>query len=172
LPGSAVRSIRSAVMKRVLLPAGFVKGRGGTYVRRSGDQIHLIDFQASRYEHQYTVNLAFHYTFLRPLFARRTIKLADYSQFDCGLRARICDFTKSKLDQWFDYGTDRARLQQNFEQNARDCLKVFQTAANRFRDSSRLLTKHAGLNARLVHPWQGFDKEFFELLARHVYSKS
>jgi len=51
LTGSQVRSIRLAVMKRVLLPEGFVKGEGGTYVRQQNDQIHLIDFQAAQYGH-------------------------------------------------------------------------------------------------------------------------
>jgi hypothetical protein len=37
LRGSVVRSIRESVMKRILLPAGFMKGKGGTYVRQQGD---------------------------------------------------------------------------------------------------------------------------------------
>src|SRR5262245_24233934 len=44
LTGAQVRGSRSQVMKRLLLPGGFVHAKGGTYVRKADDQIHLIDF--------------------------------------------------------------------------------------------------------------------------------
>jgi hypothetical protein len=169
LPGSVVRSIRLAVMKRLLLPAGFVKGQQGTYVRRVGDQIHLIDFQAARFGHQYTVNLAFHYSFLLPLFARKRIKLADYSQLDCGLRSRIGQFTKSARDRWYDYGTDRDLLQHTFEKNAQQSLRILLKAAEHFSQPERLLADSGcKLNKRLVVPWMALDGDFAPLLALHL----
>lgn len=57
LTSGQVRAIRMQVMKRALAPQGFVTGENGTYVRRRDGQIHLINFQASRYGHKYTVNL-------------------------------------------------------------------------------------------------------------------
>jgi len=169
LPSSVVRSIRAAVMTHVLIPAGFIKGEQGTYVRRAGDQIHLIDFQPSRYGHQYTVNLAFHFAFVTPLFAGKKIKLADYSQLDCGLRARIGDFSKSRLDKWFDYGTDRSLLARTLEKNARSSLETLGRAAQQFRDPRRLLRGSAcALNTRTIRPWEVYADEFAPLLALHL----
>jgi len=166
LPGSVVRSIRLRVMKRILLPAGFVKGQEGTYVRRVRDQIHLIDFQAARFGHEYVVNLAFHYSFVPPLFASKKIKLADYSQLDCGLRARTGDFTSSKRDQWFPYGMDRAKLEQVLEDNAAECLRAFDISAKRFADPAKLLRgRTATIDKRAVSPWRTMDSHFAPLLA-------
>jgi hypothetical protein len=169
LPGPVVRSIRLAVMKRVLLSAGFVKGRGGTYIRKHGDQIHLIDYQPARFGHQYTVNLGFHYAFLVPLFAGKRIKLAQYIELDCGLRARIGSFSKTGRDRWFDYGTDRALLEQTIEQNARDSLRIFEQAAERFAQPQCLLMRtRCKLNKRFIKPWWVLNAEFAPLLALHL----
>ena len=107
ISAGTVRSIRKRVVQRVLIPAGFLDGTHGTYVRQIGDQIHLINFQASKYGHEYTVNLGLHYSFLSPLLNRGRRKLADYSQVDCGLSTRIGEFKDSTHDTWFKYGVDR-----------------------------------------------------------------
>ena len=101
LTGSQVRSIRLQVMKRLLLPLGYVKGKGGIYVRECDDQIHLIDFQPSKYGHEYTVNLGFHYTFMPAFFHRKQIKLTEYHQLDCAFHARIGNFLADRRDVWF-----------------------------------------------------------------------
>jgi len=166
LPGSVVRSIREAVMKRTLLRAGFVRGKAGTYVRQQGDQIHVIGFQAAMFGHRYTVNLGFHYSFLIPLFARRKIRLQKYYEIDCGLRARIGDFQKGNIDRWFDYGGERARLEKVFEENAADCLRILSDASKRFADPRRLLAgKSAAINRRFVRPWLDSDVSFGLFLA-------
>ena len=161
LPGSVVRSIRLAVMKRVLLPEGFVKGRGGTYVRRVGDQIHLIDFQPYRWGHSYTVNLGFHYEFLKPFFARKRIKLKDYHQLDCMFDARIGDFSKHRHDTWIEYGASRQQLEKTFEENAALCLKILAEHQKKWADPRRWLK--AGDKAtklrRLASPWRVYEPE-------------
>jgi hypothetical protein len=169
LPGSVVRSIRLKVMQRILVPAGFVKGKEGTYVRRQRDQIHLIDFQAARFGHEFTVNLGFHYAFLTPLLAGKRIPLADYIQVDCGLRARIGDFAKGKQDQWFEYGTDRGKLQSVFEHCAQESFRVFTVAERRFVDPASLLVGAAcAMNERFIRPWRVLDAEFAAYLALHL----
>lgn len=166
LSGAAVRAIRLDVMRQLLLPAGFTKGASATYVRQVGDQIHLIDFQPARFGHEYTVNLGFHFAFLAPLFAGKTIPVAKYHQLDCGLRARIGDFAKGALDQWFPYGTDAEKLRRTFGQNARDSLRVFDKASKRFGDPNRLLSPTGcTLNLRSIRPWQVYDGLFAPYLA-------
>ena len=44
LPPSKVRTIRERVARRRLLPARFIKSTDATYVRRRGEQVHLIHF--------------------------------------------------------------------------------------------------------------------------------
>jgi Domain of unknown function (DUF4304) len=172
LPGSVVRSIRQAVMKRILLPAGFVRGKSGTYVRQQGNQIHLIDFQAAMFGHQYTVNLGFHYAFLTSLSARKKIRLADYHVLDCGLSARIGQFQKGNRDRWFDYGTDRALLERLFKENAADCLQILTTASKRFADPRRLLVREGcEINKRFIKPWHVLSGAFGPILAVHVGRK-
>lgn len=156
LPGSVVRSIRLAVMKRVLLPVGFMKGRSGTYVRRIGDQVHLIDFQPDKWGHRYTVNLGFHYEFLEPFFAGKRIKLEDYHLLDCMLDARIGCFVGNGHDRWFDYGDSRQRLEELFQENAALCLKILAAHQKKWADPTRWLKagdKPSKLQ-RLASPWR------------------
>ena len=152
LPGSVVRNIRQTVMKRTLLPAGFVKGRGGTYIRRHDNQIHLIDFQADRWGHRYTVNLGFHYAFLQPFFARKRIPLAKYHLLDCAFQARIGPF-KIGRDMWFDYGTDRKRLHELFEQNAADSLQILSRYSKKWADPTRWLKRSKANSSSVPRVW-------------------
>jgi hypothetical protein len=166
LPGPAVRAIRLDVARQLLLPAEFTKGAAGTYVRKVDDQIHLIDFQPARFGHEYTVNLGFHFAFIVPLLAGKRIPVEKYQQLDCGLRARIGDFTKNARDQWFPYGTDAGELRRQFSQNVQDCLRVFEAASRRFANPSRLLSKTGCTpNLRLIRPWEVHDGFFAPYLA-------
>lgn len=171
-PGSVVRSIRQVVMKRTLLPAGFTRRKGGAYVREQGDQIHLIGFQSSLFGHQYTVNLGFHYSFLPSLFAAKTGGSRDWCELDCGLEARIGQFQEGKRDRWFEWGSDRARIERLFEENAADCLRIFSEASKRFTDPRRLLIgKSAAVNNRFVQPWLASDVAFGPFLAVYLGRK-
>jgi hypothetical protein len=44
---------------------------------------------------------------------------------DCALSARLGYFGPEAQDVWHEYGDDRERLTATLEQNARDCLAVF-----------------------------------------------
>lgn len=156
LPGSTVRSIRIAVMKRLLLPAGFVKGRRGTYVRRIGNQIHLIDFQPDKAGHRYTINLGFHYDFLPPFLAGNRIRLEDYHQLDCIFDARIGQFIGNRHDRWFEYGTSRTQLENAFEENAALCLRILSHHQRKWADPRRWLkaSDEASKLQKLASPWR------------------
>src|SRR5262249_23690915 len=110
LTGAQVRGSRSQVMKRLLLPGGFVHAKGGTYVRKADDQIHLIDFQPSQWGHGYTINLGFHYGFIKGFFHDKRLAPAAFHLLDCALFARIGDFAPGGTDTWYDYGNDREQL--------------------------------------------------------------
>jgi hypothetical protein len=139
-----VRAVRLRVMKERLLPAGFVVGEDATYVRRQGDQIHLINFQGSRYGHKFTVNLGFHYAFVAPLFRGQPIRLMEFGLLDCIIRERIGFFLPEKRDSWFDYGDDRKALVANFELCATTCLDVFDRCVKRWSDPCAFLDDTAG----------------------------
>jgi hypothetical protein len=131
LDPSVVRSIRKSVMKQLLVPEGFVVAKQATFVRRVDNQIHLIYFQGSKWGGSYTVNLGFHYAFMKPLFARKRIPLHDYDLLDCALQARIGPFLTGN-DKWFEYGTDRKLLCETLEQNARDSLTILARYSKRW----------------------------------------
>ena len=176
LPGSIVRSIRLAVMKRVLLPAGFVKGKGGRYVRRISDQIHLIYFQPDKWGHRYTVNLGFHYEFLKPLFARKRIPLPQYHLLDCALQARI-GFFKCGRDKWFEYGDNRTRLEEQLKQNATDALQILSRYSKRWVDPRIWLTRVRSTSSN--RNWHNFGhwhtqelSQFQSNLRRHFVSSN
>lgn len=143
LTGAQVRALRQRVMNERLLPAGFVKGAGGTYVRRRGEQVHLVDFQAARWGHTFTVNLAFHYTFVPPLFARRPLPLAAFDQLDCALRARIGHFLPENRDTWFDYGSDADALRAVLVRCADESLRVLDAASHDWSDPAVHLAEGA-----------------------------
>jgi hypothetical protein len=139
-PG-AVRQIRERVMNRLLLPKGFVRGENATWIRRRGEQIHLIYFQGSQYGREYFVNLGLHYAFLPPLVAQEKIALTKYQLLDCGLEAR--------LKGTFPYGADGGELECRLEQNVTDCLQAFAKAERLFaRPGERFL----GTNGRRKPP--------------------
>jgi uncharacterized protein DUF4304 len=92
LPPSVVRSIRRSVMKRILHPAGFIETKNATYVRKQDNQIHVIYFQGSKWGGQYTVNLGFHYAFLKPVLSRKPVALSRFHFLDCAFEARIGRF--------------------------------------------------------------------------------
>ncbi len=149
-----VRAARLKVMKDRLLPAGFVVGKNASYVRRHGDQVHFINFQGSKYGHEFTVNLGFHYTFIPPLFRQRSLPLAELHLLDCIAQERIGYFLPEKHDTWFKYGDDRDVLIDELRLCATTCLNVFREHSERWRDSSDLLRD---LAAESGSPWRRHD---------------
>ncbi len=144
--GAQVRSIRLRVMKNHLLAAGFVVGKDASYVRRHGEQIHLINFQANKYGHSFTVNMGFHYCFIPPHFHMRSLPLTDFHELDCALRERIGHFLPERRDVWFQYGQDRDVLISNLVRCATTCLAVFDRCMHRWSDPSVFLSDFSGVN--------------------------
>ncbi len=140
LSGSQVRSIREQVMRDELLPLGFIKIKGGAYVRRRGEQIQLIDFQANKYGGSFTVNLAFHFTFVPPLLCHgHPLELTALQLTDCMLRARIGHFLPEKCDTWFQYGSDRSALRQCMIRCASESLLILDSHSGQWTDPEPLL---------------------------------
>lgn len=146
-----VRALRLKVMKEYLLAAGFVLGKESTYVRRQDDQIHLVNFQGSKYGHEFTVNLGFHYTFIPPLLRQRVLPLADFHLLDCIAQARIGYFLPKKRDTWFKYGHDREQLLADLRLCATTCLTVFSRYSARWQVPSALLND---LTTNRRSPWR------------------
>jgi hypothetical protein len=156
LTGAQVRGTRSQVMKRLLLPVGFVHAKGGTYVRKAGDQIHFIDFQAAQAGHEYTINLGFHYAFMVGFFHGTPLAPASFHNLDCGLRARIGQFTPGGLDTWYRYGSDRDQLRTLLEQNTEACLQIFAQHEEKWRHPKVWLQKlsdNGKVRPAFVKPW-------------------
>jgi hypothetical protein len=160
---SQVRAQRLKVMQKELLPHGFVMSRNATYLRRQGDQIHLINFQSSKYGHELTVNLGFHYTFIPPLFHQRKIALCDLGELDCIATERIGYFWPEKSDTWIKYGSDPAALIANLQRCARTCVSVFENYGNRWRDLSVFLADRSQRSAAVWHGGTGAGGGWVEL---------
>jgi len=151
LSGSQVRTIRDQVMREELLPLGFIKVKGGTYVRRRSDQIHLIDFQANKYGGSFTVNLAFHYAFVPPPYCYGIPReLTAIRQTDCMLRSRLGHFLPEKCDTWFEYGADRAALRQCLIRCASESVIILDTHGSQWSDPQRVL---AMIQHKLTESW-------------------
>src|SRR5262249_5645782 len=172
LTGAQVRGTRTQVMKRLLLPEGFVHARGGTYVRKAGDQIHLIDFQPSQWGHSYTINVVFHYWLIKGFFHDKQLAPAAFHLLDCALFARIGAFVPGGIDTWYDYGNDRDQLQSVFEQNTLACLKIFMLQAEKWQHPKKWLeniSDRGRVNPAFVKPWQLRYPHFFAAsIAREV----
>jgi Domain of unknown function (DUF4304) len=151
LKGPQVRAVRLKVAEDVLRPAGFIKGKESSYIRRRGDQVHLIDFQPGKWGGNFTINLGLHYTFLRPAYVMRRISLPDLHLLDCALQERIGFFKPENDDVWFDYGDDKGELRQLIEDNVRLCLAVFDEYGAKWSDPMVLATERS---RGIWHPWR------------------
>lgn len=165
LTGAQVRSIREKVMQYHLIPQGFVKGKGGTYIRQRGEQIHLIDFQPSKYGGSYFVNLAFHYAFVPPLLQIKTIDLREYHLLDCGVYTRIESFMKAPQSD-FKYGTDVDVLKSTFVSNVEDCLSAFAIIERKWKEPDwwlALFRSKGAFDSKSIAPWNLGHARFFAL---------
>jgi hypothetical protein len=159
LTGPKVRRVRMKVMNRILIPAGYVKGQDGTYVRQILNQVHLIDFQPSKFGHEYTVNLGFHYSFLPGFFRAPKDNISEFHLLDCALSARVNQFLLKGTGQWFAYGHDVKGLEGTFEQNALTCLRVFEKFGIRWSDARCWLNEDS---AGSSDEWRQRDPDLFK----------
>lgn len=152
LTGAQVRRVREKVMNEHLLPAGFARGEeAGSYVRLRGEQVHLINFQASKWGGKFFVNLCLHFSFVLPLFQRARLRPPRVTLLDCCLRARIGDFLSGgDDDDMYKYGPDPDDLRQRLVWCATKSLDVFDLQAQRFADPAPLLLK---ADSEALLPW-------------------
>ncbi|HEY3963919.1 MAG TPA: DUF4304 domain-containing protein [Planctomycetaceae bacterium] len=159
LTGAQVRAVRLREMRRLLLPAGFVRAPDGAYVRQIGNQIHLIGFQGAKYGGEYTVNLGFHYSFAPGFFQKKRLRPSQFHLLDCAFRTRIGSFIPGGLDRWFPYGDDRERLRATFNENVELCLSTFERFSRKWEDPAQWLAKiplTGRCRSRTTAPW-GLD---------------
>jgi len=134
-----VRAMRLAVMKEHLLPAGFIVGKDASYVRRRGEMIHLLNFQASKHGHEFTMNLGFHYSFVPPLFQLVSLRLSRCMLIDCIIHDRILQYFPRGRDKWFEYGNDARVLKENLLRCAKTSLEVCDRWGDQWSDPARFL---------------------------------
>jgi hypothetical protein len=133
-----VRAMRLAAMKEHLLPAGFIIGKDASYVRRRGEMIQLINFEASKPGHQFTVNLGFHYSFIPPLFQLDSLALSRCKLIDCIIYDRVGRYPTHD-DKWFGYGKDAQVLKENLLGCAKTSVEVCDRWGARWSDPARFL---------------------------------
>jgi hypothetical protein len=161
-PGT-IRSIRERVMKRELFPLGFIKSSHASYVRKQGNQIHLVYFD--KYDGQYTLQLGFHYEFLFPHFAWKRIHLNKYHFLDCALHADVGKFHAKGFVGRIDYGSDPRQLGATLIQNIGTTLKVFARYEGKWANAEswlKLFDSSSGELPRSIGKWVLNDPhEFF-----------
>ena len=150
LTDSQVKAARNQVMKRMLIPHGFINGGDGRFIRKQDDQIHLVGFEESSVEHGYRVNLGFHYAYLPGLCQNQRLATGDFHLEDCGLRAQIGDFLHDENEEWLPYGCDLDFLKSTFVAIALACLQVFEEVKKSWADARRWLSSSS------LHPPQSW----------------
>jgi len=163
-----VRQIRAQVAKETLLPLGFIKCKGASYVRRHGQQLHLVNFQGSMWGGQYTINLGFHYDFIPPYTLRKPIKLDQVQYLDCAVGVRIGWFDPSERDIWYPYGDDVETLRTQLRENIALSLKAFKSIEEKANDPTAWFR-----TAFKDTPWKtSFPQRLCRLIAIHLGDQS
>lgn len=166
------RAARTIVTKTNLAPAGFIPGLAGAFWRKDAEQIHLIDFQPSKYGGEYTVNLGFHYAFIPGCFSRQFYSVKAFGHLlDCGVRARIGSFLPNARDTWFKYGDDREALVETLSRNVTDCLTIFDKWSRTWKNPewwTNNLNADGEFAHELIVPWDApFESIWIASIARH-----
>ena len=137
------RKAKAQALEKILAPAGFVKGKH-LFVRRTGNQIHGIEFQTSRWGRVYFVNVGFHYDFLPPKLAMGK-KPWPWPQY------HILDFTRwNRLEgevqmkdypQEWNYWGDLDAVQENVNKTAKDAIEVLDRLSQQWKNPSDFLAQ-------------------------------
>lgn len=172
LLGKHARELRRKIEHEILVPGGFAKCPNGTYSRKSGDQIHLINFQGSKYGNGYFVNLGFHYAFIPGFSLSNRHELYSPKRFtllDCALRTRLR--TSNNQNDLYEYGIDRAVLLDTLRQNAKDCLAIFDECSKVWQSPQTFLDNAEDTGGWLPggnHRWLIDGFFWFAAIARHL----
>lgn len=122
--------------KRILAPAGFVKGNR-MYVRRAGGQIHAVQFQASTWGSKYFLNLGFSYDFLPGMLAVNQQREIEYEQFDLLdmlMSVRLECLMEYPYPQEWGYAKEAAAVQAEMELNAQNAVGSIGEVGEKWRD--------------------------------------
>jgi hypothetical protein len=151
-PGK-VRTIRERVARERLLPAGFIKGTDATYVRRWGEQIHLIYFHA--YGQELDLRFGFHFAFVPPrMHSQRPIPLNEFREYHCALEAGMGSFISDPGG--FQYGRDPAALEATLTSAVNLAIALFDRYAKQREEPSAVL---AEIDADALKPWTSYDRD-------------
>ena len=89
-----------AAMSEALSSAGFRRTAAGTWSRRRGDELNVIQFQEHSTEKIFCVNLGIHYTFLPKAGTEASLNGDQIKPPDCELKLRLTEQPTVK-DQWW-----------------------------------------------------------------------
>lgn len=142
------RSVITRTMKQVLAPFGFIRAKD-LLVRAQGDQVHGLDVQTFRSQSEYTINITFHYSFLRGLVRFEPTPLDEFHVVDCVFRSRLGHFLsgveegayleKRGRDEWWPCFPTDTEFELLLKQRLLRSVKVLDEYAEKWSDPSYFL---------------------------------
>jgi hypothetical protein len=133
---------------QILRPAGFAEG-AHLFYRLRDHQAVGVEFQASRFEPKYYVNVGFHYDFLptprEVAHGQSTSSLEQFDIVDLMLYTRLEDLlTTPSPDSW-PCGDDVAAstVAEQMKRNAQDAVEALNRVCNKWRDPQAMLEAFA-----------------------------
>lgn len=95
-----LQQVADAAMREALNGAGFRRAAAGTWNRRKGDELNVLQLQKHSGNELFCVNLGVHFTFL-PKAGTEAPLDGDHIEFpDCELKLRLTDRASAR-DQWW-----------------------------------------------------------------------
>jgi hypothetical protein len=174
LTGAEVRPIRLEVMTNELGPHGFVKHNGMNFVRRQGDQYHVIEYQTGKYGHEYAMGIGFHYTWIPNLSAWTMMpSTADVCWSYCAVQAHVgefgLNFTRGRT--WFRYGNDRKSFARTLLEDVAEGRTQLDVHARKWEDPEYWMSgevQASRRDVRILFPWRIDDCLFLACIAIHL----
>ncbi len=164
-----LRKAKDKVLKEILGPAGFVKGKH-LFVRHVGNQIHGIEFQTATWGGVYFVNVGFHYDFLP---SGPKLALDDKS----GVTYHMIDLlNNNRLENWmrptpypgeWNYWGNMAEVQENVNKTSIDAVEVLNKLCRQWKDPADFLAQATPPNRFATQEYPGVSYHL-SLIALHV----
>ena len=95
-----LRQILDVTVSEALTGEGFRRTSAGTWSRRRGDELNVIQLQEHSIEKTFCVNLGVHYIFLPKAGVEAPLDDENIEIFDCELKFRLTDYDGVN-DQWW-----------------------------------------------------------------------
>jgi len=138
LTARKIREIRSKVFEEELRPHGFERGTY-MYIRHSGRQLHGIDIQTEGVRQEYTINLSFHFDYIRPYLNRFSKKpLTEYTNLDFGLNNRL-GILAYGFDKWWKYPESIDQCRSDSREIAISAIRYLNECEVKWMDPEKLL---------------------------------